>query len=410
MRQIRLDSQHYASTWTAPGPDGFYDVSEVNKQGDTYARLPDGPEKEARLLELIKSFHTYLSKYLNMIMRGHIAHFCGRMNTDSAAFLKYMIGKNTKIDNKSLHEAAKFLHIAFKQQDSNDIYDTLVTCLLRAIHKYDPYYTDKLRRLIEVISATKQGEIIVVAELKSKLDFDCTGPLRLLVSHGFLTTEKVDKKVLGYKRLVGWPPPADKFGVDRIGFTYFVQKWFRYYLQAYIERSTEELEAKAKGDPNIEGFALMQLEHRSASITDCSNLDSYGGDSADMLPHRHGNFSDASGAGWAIDDSLVNNSGDVSHLDLDWVRKTKDPLFRDLSSVERFILYQHFAKELSWEEIARSLQMSEKDVHEHYEHILDYLRTRAESPVAPPKKCNRKKVKPLPITRDLGIQTCVQAL
>src|SRR5208337_1194331 len=70
MKQARLDRHHYASKWKVPDVDNFYDVSEVNALGQKYATSL-GPEKEAHLLELIKKFHTYLMKYLNMIVRGH---------------------------------------------------------------------------------------------------------------------------------------------------------------------------------------------------------------------------------------------------------------------------------------------------------------------------------------------------
>lgn len=405
MKQARLDRHHYASKWKVPDVDNFYDVSEVNALGQRYA-VAIGPEKEALLLELIKKFHTYLMKYLNMIVRGHLAKFKNRPSTDSVAFLKFMIGKDTPVNRKSLHEAVKFLHLAFKQQDSNDIYDTLMMCLLKAIRKYDPFYTDKLRRLIGVISDTEKDQIVLAEDIAKQLDFDCSGLLRMLVSHDFLATQKANKKILGYQRLDAWPPPADKFGVDVIGFTYFVQKWFRYYLQSYIERATDELEAKSKGDPDIEGYALMQLEHRVSASPAGNYSDD---DTADLLPHKDGNLRDANGLSWAVDVSAERE--DLGHMDLDWVRATKDPLFRNLQPVERFILFQHFAKELTWEEIAKALQMTEKEVHDHYDQVMLYLRTRAAAKTeATPikKRSRRKRNKSSPVTQVLGIQSCVQ--
>ena len=199
-----------------------------------------------------------------------------------------------------------------------------------------------------------------------------------------------------------WPPPADKFGVDRIGFTYFVQKWFRYYLQAHIERATEELESKGKGDPEVEGYALMQLEHRSDLTSEYNDY------SVDMLPHKHGNMNDGKGTSWAVDDELINSSCDISELNLDWVNSTNDPLFKDLHKVERLILFR-WAKGTPWSEIASSIQMSEKDVHDHFDKVIALLRSKTELPSIVSSKRIRKKNKPLPIMKALGIQSAAQA-
>jgi hypothetical protein len=40
--------------------------------GREYALAPDSPAKEAYLLTLLEAFHSYMSKYLVMIVRGTI--------------------------------------------------------------------------------------------------------------------------------------------------------------------------------------------------------------------------------------------------------------------------------------------------------------------------------------------------
>ena len=360
-----MERGHYASEWQIPeGPEGFHKVSEVNALGHKYALLPNGPEKEEVLLSLLENFHTYLMKYLNMVVRGHIAKFKGTPNKDSVAFLKYFIAKETPISRKSLHESAKSLHLAFKQQDPTDVYDILVLCLLRAIRKYDPYYTNRLRRLIEVISETPTGKTVPISQIRERLGFDCTSPLRMLVRHGFLAPQKVHKRILGYVRLGTWPPPAHKFGVDRIGFTYFVQKWFRYHLKAHIAHNTRGIEAKED---------VMQLEHRKAA----NPIDCYDQDVDDLLPHRDGNFRDASGLSWAVDLNLVSHAEDLSPMNLSWVEHTEDPLFRQLTRDERFILYMRFSRDASWDELARTLKMNERDVRRQFDQIMLYLRGKA---------------------------------
>jgi hypothetical protein len=39
------------------------------------------------------------------------------------------------------------LHLAFKGQTTEDIYDTMVFCFMKAARQYDPYYADKTRKV-----------------------------------------------------------------------------------------------------------------------------------------------------------------------------------------------------------------------------------------------------------------------
>jgi hypothetical protein len=77
------------------------------------------------------------------------------------------------------------------------------------------------------------------------MDFDPVGCIRVLVRHGYLASVSGPrKKVQGYKRGPSWPPAQSFFESGPVGFTYFVTKWFRYYLQAFIPREVVEIGSK----------------------------------------------------------------------------------------------------------------------------------------------------------------------
>jgi hypothetical protein len=71
-RSTLLAPSHYAGKWIIPDEDQRNDLKAVNSLGYKYATAPDSPEKEAMLLEVMECFHSYLMKYLCMIVRGTI--------------------------------------------------------------------------------------------------------------------------------------------------------------------------------------------------------------------------------------------------------------------------------------------------------------------------------------------------
>jgi hypothetical protein len=124
--------------------------------------------------------------------------------------------------------------------------------LLRAIRKYDPGYSEKVKLIVEVIDE-KLGDRkqFCVADLGRHLEFNATSHLRMLVRRGHLAGAG-QKGEPGFQR-ADWPPPASLFDNGPIGLTYCVQMWFRYYLQQWIENSMSEVESKED---------ILQLEHR----------------------------------------------------------------------------------------------------------------------------------------------------
>ena len=204
-----------------------------------------GPEKEALLLQLCQTFHGYLIKYMVMICRGHVPLWQG-MNADSAKFLAYFLGKGRKLNITSARAIARSLHLAFKEMDSGEVYDVLMQQFLIAVAKYDPDYTGKIRMVVECIDRELQKyKQVRVVDANRHLEFDSDRYLRKLAGRGFLTPVKgKGGKITGWMRSGQWPPPAGFFESGSIGFAYFVQTWFRYYLQQWIEKRWNELEAK----------------------------------------------------------------------------------------------------------------------------------------------------------------------
>ena len=330
--------------------------------------MPDSGLREERLLELIKYFHPYLMKYLDMIVRGHVSGWRTGRNKDTEAFLRCLIKRGTELTGEIARSTAKYLHLAFKQQDADDIYDVLIICLIRAIKNYDPNYTAKLRRIIDYINGLEKQKSFTPRQVDVALGFNTIKYLRLLSRHGFLAAQRERKKVIGYLKSDTWPPNTKVFGKGIIGFVYYVQKWFRYFLKENIERSLNSVESKG-----IEGgYGLMQLEHRR-------NIDPDGIDISDeyMLPCATGKIQDQNGQMWAADVDMVNKCFDLSGLTLDWVANTEDPLFRKLTPQERYILYALFKQEMSLKDVAYALKLDIKECKELYNQILVYLKDKA---------------------------------
>ncbi len=62
---VNLPSWHYAAAW--PQDESLKTPAEITELGTEYL-LAAGPERE-----LLKAFHNYLLKYVDMIVRGHLS-------------------------------------------------------------------------------------------------------------------------------------------------------------------------------------------------------------------------------------------------------------------------------------------------------------------------------------------------
>jgi hypothetical protein len=195
--QIQRVRRQHGSNWKLGGE--LHPLDEVTETGRRYATLPEGEEKKAALTELCRCFHPYLMKYLVMICRGHLpvkGHGAEALavNKDIFPFIKLFLPKGTLVNRHTLMVAARHFHLAFKGMGTEEVYDVLMTQLIRAVHKYDPHYTDKVRIVAEAIDnefLSKQSRFSV-ADVNRFLESDSNRYLCLLCRIGFLTVHQKD--------------------------------------------------------------------------------------------------------------------------------------------------------------------------------------------------------------------------
>lgn len=370
-RSANLSRDHFASRWPVPTKEEFRGYEDTNILGIKYATSPDGEDKEEQLLELTRAFHGYIMKYVNMIVRGHLPPTNSSAGMEAIKFLNLLspAGRDDK-SSAAYGEICRTLHLAFKQSTTDDIYDSLLMCLMRAVKKYDPFYVEKLKKVCDAIDVKCKGKPrrvgttpeFAASDIAEKMGMDISSYLRKLVKRGHLKSiADSKKKVIGYRRNPKeWPPSAVLFKSGPIGFTYAVQTYFRFYLHEYITRQMHSIEAK-------EG--MLQLDHRAVG-------DQYTG-SDPGIPHADGAFTDADGQSWAADTSLMRLPLDVSTMDESWVNATDDKLFKNLTKSERNILYMIYVKEYSVTQIAGVLGVDAKTVRNKRDEIMNYLKGHA---------------------------------
>jgi hypothetical protein len=112
-----------------------------------YATSPDSPEKEEKLLRLLECFHGYLMKYVVMVVRGTLPPANSRAGKDAKELLRTLAPRKSTPSKELTDATCKMLHLAFKGVTTEDIYDTLAFCFVKAARKYDPYYAKKTKQV-----------------------------------------------------------------------------------------------------------------------------------------------------------------------------------------------------------------------------------------------------------------------
>ena len=116
----------------------------------------------------------------------------------------------------------------------------------------------------------------------------------------------------------GGHPAEAPWRCAQIRLAYYLQMWFRYYLQQHIESSMSEIETK-------EGIYSLDF-HRQA------------GNSGDdgRATNAMGAVGNAGGKWWTAAEvpgthkvQFSGPVGDLSHMNLEWVANTADPIFSD---------------------------------------------------------------------------------
>jgi hypothetical protein len=166
------------------------------------------------------------------------------------------------------------------------------------------------------------------------LEFDCARHLRLLARSGFLeVVSEKGEKVIRYSRLGTWPPHSDFFGGSPIGVAYYLQRWFRYGLQEWINKRMRELECK-EGVYSLEQWQRFQADHGFAGTgRGTSSVEGL------RIPTGVDGFQEHKGRNVAADVSMIHKPLDISEMTLEWVQETNDVVFGDPGKTDRMLLY-----------------------------------------------------------------------
>jgi hypothetical protein len=366
MKVVSLPVGHYAAQWPE---DLIRTPGEVTQLGIEYVDLPDGPEKEAKLLELLQCFHSYLLKYVGMILLGHLPmQRNGRskdINKDTHLFLCCFIPRGQEANRATLGAACRTLHLAFKGMGSGELYDQLMMCLVKAIKKYDPYYSNKVKATVAVLDgALRDQKKFTISDVTKHLGYESATYLRVLVKRGFLTGGlAVAGKESQFARSAAWPVPESLFQHGPVGLSYVAAKWYRYYLVDYIHWRMSELEAKDGVIQLNEPGVLSRYSDFEIGYPDDRGI-----------PHRNGNLTNPrSGRSVAADLSLADLPVDIGRLSLSWVNEDKGGLFGELSKRDRHLLYCVFCRDMDWESIATTFQVSAREAKRWYTTVLTAL-------------------------------------
>lgn len=365
-RTYILSPEHYASKWPASSDTNIKnDRNLVNQTAVAYADAQDGPAKEALCLQLIQYFHGYLLKFVTMVVNGTIPSAKSAAGKDALNFLEGFRKKNAT--QQDLMSSCRTLHLAFKSMSTEDIYDIMVDCFLRALNYYDPHYTVKVQQICEIIKLEYRDQQEFTTEAVSEsVGFDANRCLRMLVRNKYLVSVKgARKKIRGYTRGPAWPPSPKFLSVRTFGFTNFVRRWFKFYLDEYIQNAMRTFEIRQNAN-------ILQLEHR-ASLD--SNSDSAGALLA--MPNANGNFTDSKGVSWDADTDLMHLQLDVSAMTDAWVRETSDRLFRKLTPRERKLLQLVYRFDFNWVQLGEVFNCTDETVHTRFVSLIEYLRARA---------------------------------
>jgi hypothetical protein len=84
---------------------------------------------------------------------------------------------------------ARHFHLGFKGMEEEEVYNVLMEQLIATINKYDPFYTEKVKRVVEVIEHELRArkKQFSAADLNRYLDFDTHRHLRMLCRRGYLS-------------------------------------------------------------------------------------------------------------------------------------------------------------------------------------------------------------------------------
>jgi hypothetical protein len=161
-----------------------------------------------------------------------------------------------------------------------------------------------------------------VVDANRRLEFDCDRHLRFLARKHFLEAVKgKDGKISGWKRSAIWPPPPEFFKIRPIGFAHFIQTWFRYYVQQWIEKRQSELETKEGVYSYGLRGGLVPVGYRLRA----GNIDgTFLREESEEVAQPHGRRGLHASAPPLSANELADQELDVGKLNIEWVDHTED--------------------------------------------------------------------------------------
>ena len=160
-------------------------------------------------------------------------------------------------------------HLAFKDIDTEEMYDVLMEQMVRAIKQYDPSYTEKVKRIVEIIDhELSERTRFTVADVSRYLEFDSDRYIRLLCRRGFLSSHgKIGREKEGYAS----PPRTGMQGRHDPGTMPLIDTLSR--IQAPARR--EELNPPTRLPALSKCLPAWNCRHELNSTTHCYTLEEF---------------------------------------------------------------------------------------------------------------------------------------
>jgi hypothetical protein len=337
------------------------DVKVVNDLAIQFCHETDPVRKSELGLKLVKCFHSLIMLYTSLVVTGSVPSLKTPAGQDASRFLVTLMSKNQPVNYVTLSATCRTLHLAFKQQTPDDIYDVMVTCFLRTCQKYDPDYHTRIKTVYDCL--VKLGTLSFDVEIvNEQVGFDCKRVLDWLSRKEVLTVKvNQEDSVRSYKRGTKWKINKSFFESGPIGFVYFCQRWFKYYLNQHISDAMSQIESKEH---------ILQLEHATCYSDD----EEFSPIKDSAIQNIDGNYTDRNGVTRSADVSLMKHVTDVSIMNDAWVMGTEDNLFSDLKKSDRWLLKMLYVDELSWKEMAEALGCTVNAAKNRYRNVLETIR------------------------------------
>ncbi|MDQ2841956.1 MAG: hypothetical protein M3Y72_13140 [Acidobacteriota bacterium] len=340
---------HYAAKW--PTDAVIKTPAELTKLGAEFVDLPEGQDKERLLLELLQCFHGYLLKYVSMILHGHLPlQRNGRskeVNKDTHLLLRCFMPREQAANRASLGAACRTLHLAFKGMDADEVYDQLMICMVKAVRRYDPYYSNKVKAAVAVLEGgLKDRKKFTASEVSS----------RAWVRGGLVLTCSRETRLFARGR---W-----RRGSLLRGFEMVPLLPGRFHQLPHVGTRSEGRRHSVERSAHV----LVLVSKRRAAVG-----------LRYRYPERKRELyqSPFRPVPRPVDLSLYDLPVDIGRMTLAWVNEEQHGLLSVLSKRDRHLLYCVFVRDMDWESIASTFVVSAREAKRWYTAVLETLQEKA---------------------------------